>query len=104
MNRNIYALLVGIDEYVSPVSPLHGCVNDITAIKEYLEAPSMVLIPNASLTLPMVVNWLYGTLLLLFGRLASAYTVYGQSNAIVLQSAGLVLERKILDLPCQFTF
>ncbi len=37
MNRNIYALLVGIDEYVSPISPLQGCVNDITAIKEYLE-------------------------------------------------------------------
>jgi hypothetical protein len=37
MNQNIYALLVGIDEYVSPVSPLQGCVNDITAIKEYLE-------------------------------------------------------------------
>jgi Caspase domain len=37
MNRNIYALLVGIDEYPSPVSSLQGCVNDITAIKEYLE-------------------------------------------------------------------
>lgn len=37
MNRNIYALLVGIDEYVSPVTPLKGCVNDITAVKEYLE-------------------------------------------------------------------
>ncbi|BAY44203.1 peptidase C14 caspase catalytic subunit p20 [Scytonema sp. HK-05] len=36
MTRNIYALLVGIDKYVS-VSPLQGCVNDITAIKEYLE-------------------------------------------------------------------
>lgn len=36
MNRNIYALLVGIDEYVSPVPPLKGCVNDITAIAEYL--------------------------------------------------------------------
>jgi hypothetical protein len=36
MNRNIYALLVGIDEYVN-VSPLQGCINDITAIKEYLE-------------------------------------------------------------------
>ncbi|MBD2607411.1 caspase family protein [Scytonema hofmannii FACHB-248] len=36
MNHNIYALLVGIDEYVN-VSPLQGCVNDITAIKEYLE-------------------------------------------------------------------
>lgn len=37
MNRNIYALLVGIDEYISPVPCLRGCVNDITAIKEYLE-------------------------------------------------------------------
>ena len=36
MTRNIYALLVGIDEYVSPVPPLNGCVNDITAVKEYL--------------------------------------------------------------------
>ncbi len=37
MTRNIYALLVGIDEYVSPIPPLNGCVNDITAVKEYLE-------------------------------------------------------------------
>ena len=37
MTCNIYALLVGIDEYVSPVPPLKGCVNDITAVKEYLE-------------------------------------------------------------------
>jgi Caspase domain len=36
MSHNIYALLVGIDEYVN-VSPLQGCVNDIAAIKEYLE-------------------------------------------------------------------
>lgn len=36
MAGNIYALLVGIDEYLN-VFPLHGCVNDITAIKEYLE-------------------------------------------------------------------
>ncbi|RCJ37935.1 hypothetical protein A6770_14215 [Nostoc minutum NIES-26] len=36
MTRNIYALLVGIDEYVSPVPALKGCVNDITAIAEYL--------------------------------------------------------------------
>lgn len=35
MTQNIYALLVGIDEY--PVKPLQGCVNDIIAIKEYLE-------------------------------------------------------------------
>ncbi|MBD2459277.1 caspase family protein [Nostoc sp. FACHB-87] len=37
MTRNIYALLVGIDKYPDPISPLHGCVKDITAMKEYLE-------------------------------------------------------------------
>ncbi len=37
MTRNIYALLVGIDEYVNPIPPLNGCVNDITAVKEYLQ-------------------------------------------------------------------
>jgi hypothetical protein len=37
MTRNIYALLVGIDEYISPVPSLKGCVNDIMAVKEYLE-------------------------------------------------------------------
>ena len=38
--RQIYALLVGIDRYapdsVIQVNPLQGCVNDITAIEEYL--------------------------------------------------------------------
>ncbi|MBW4591663.1 MAG: caspase family protein [Brasilonema angustatum HA4187-MV1] len=37
MTRNIYALLVGIDEYLSPVSALQGCVNDIMAVQEYLQ-------------------------------------------------------------------
>ncbi|MBW4634728.1 MAG: caspase family protein [Iphinoe sp. HA4291-MV1] len=37
MTHNIYALLIGIDKYLSPVPPLNGCVNDIIAIKEYLE-------------------------------------------------------------------
>ncbi|ARV60554.1 caspase [Nostocales cyanobacterium HT-58-2] len=37
MTGNIYALLVGIDEYVSPVPPLQGCVNDIMAVQEYLQ-------------------------------------------------------------------
>ncbi|MBD2212161.1 caspase family protein [Nostoc linckia FACHB-104] len=37
MTRNLYALLVGIDDYISPVRPLKGCVNDIFAIKAYLE-------------------------------------------------------------------
>ena len=33
----IYALLVGIDKYVN-VPPLKGCVNDVIAIQEYLQA------------------------------------------------------------------
>ncbi|MEH2092984.1 caspase family protein [Nostoc sp.] len=37
MTRNLYALLVGIDDYVSPVRPLKGCINDILAVKAYLE-------------------------------------------------------------------
>jgi Caspase domain len=37
MVRNIYALLVGINEYISPISALKGCVNDIESIKLYLE-------------------------------------------------------------------
>jgi len=36
MTRNIYALLVGIDQYPSPISPLKGCVNDITTVEAYL--------------------------------------------------------------------
>jgi pimeloyl-ACP methyl ester carboxylesterase len=37
MTRNIYALLVGIDKYQDPVHSLQGCVNDITAIAQYLK-------------------------------------------------------------------
>ncbi|WP_414622799.1 caspase family protein [Calothrix sp. CCY 0018] len=37
MSQNTYALLVGIDEYRSPSIPsLRGCVNDITAINDFL--------------------------------------------------------------------
>ena len=38
MNRNIYALLVGIDNYLKPVTPLKGCINDVVAIEEYLRS------------------------------------------------------------------
>jgi pimeloyl-ACP methyl ester carboxylesterase len=38
MTRNIYALLVGIDLYIPPVSALQGCVNDIEAIEAYLKS------------------------------------------------------------------
>ncbi len=37
MTRNLYALLIGIDDYPSPVPRLQGCVNDIKAIKDYLQ-------------------------------------------------------------------
>jgi pimeloyl-ACP methyl ester carboxylesterase len=37
MPRKVYALFVGIDEYASPVRPLHGCVNDIQRMKTLLE-------------------------------------------------------------------
>jgi len=36
MKNKIYALLVGIDAYHSPVPALHGCVNDIVAIEKLL--------------------------------------------------------------------
>ena len=36
MARNLYALLVGVDRYKA-VRSLNGCVNDITAIKKFLE-------------------------------------------------------------------
>jgi hypothetical protein len=36
MSRNIYALLVGIDNYPPPVSPLKGSVNDVLAVAGYL--------------------------------------------------------------------
>ncbi|MBL7815544.1 MAG: caspase family protein [Saprospiraceae bacterium] len=36
-NPNLYALIVGIDDYQRPVSKLKGCVPDAQAIKKYLE-------------------------------------------------------------------
>lgn len=36
MNRTVYALLVGIDDYPNPIQPLRGCVNDIMAIEQLL--------------------------------------------------------------------
>jgi hypothetical protein len=37
MSRSVYALTVGINNYKSPtIPPLKGCVNDITAIDEFL--------------------------------------------------------------------
>ncbi|MGZ3318556.1 MAG: caspase family protein, partial [Isosphaeraceae bacterium] len=36
MSRTIYALLVAIDDYPSPIPKLRGCVNDIEAFGSYL--------------------------------------------------------------------
>ncbi len=36
MTNKIYALLVGIDNYPDPNHHLQGCVNDITAVEDYL--------------------------------------------------------------------
>lgn len=36
-HRNIYALLVGINEYPSPISRLNGCVRDVRRVQEYLQ-------------------------------------------------------------------
>lgn len=38
MSRNIYALLVGIDDYAGGVNPLKGCVNDVTRLHDLLAA------------------------------------------------------------------
>ncbi len=35
--RQCYALLVGIDKYLSPVPALDGCVNDMRAMRDYLK-------------------------------------------------------------------
>src|SRR4051812_9699886 len=37
MARTLYATLVGIDLYRPPISPLHGCVNDIEAVAALLQ-------------------------------------------------------------------
>ncbi len=37
MSRNIYALLVGINDYLGGVNGLSGCVNDVKRMQEFLE-------------------------------------------------------------------
>ena len=38
MARTIYALFVGIDDYLGGVNPLKGCVNDVTRVRDLLAA------------------------------------------------------------------
>lgn len=64
MLRNIYALLVGIDKYPSPIHQLDGCVNDINAIEKYLNErierqnyqPHIVKLPNEKATRQAVID------------------------------------------------
>jgi len=42
-DRNIYALLVGIDRYKSPVPALEGCVNDMLEHRNQLMKYSGIL-------------------------------------------------------------
>ena len=64
MTRNIYALLVGIDDYPGSVPKLEGCVNDINAIAEYLNEridrhnyePNIVRLANEEATRQAVIN------------------------------------------------
>jgi Caspase domain len=37
-SRRVFALLVGIDAYLPPISPLWGCRNDVAAVEQYLQA------------------------------------------------------------------
>jgi hypothetical protein len=37
MSRNVYALLVGINDYLGGVNGLSGCVNDVKRMQEFLE-------------------------------------------------------------------
>jgi len=47
-----YALLVGIDDYQSPVRPLNGCVADVNAINSVLSSR----IPNRQLNVQLLLN------------------------------------------------
>ncbi len=44
--KSIYALLVGINDYPSPISKLEGCVHDIQEMKSYLESRIRTDSPN----------------------------------------------------------
>ncbi|HMB74347.1 MAG TPA: caspase family protein, partial [Gammaproteobacteria bacterium] len=37
MSGNIYALLVGINDYAAPVGKLTGCLNDVDQFHDYLK-------------------------------------------------------------------
>src|ERR1700694_4496879 len=37
MTRTIYALLVGINDYLGDVPQLHGCVNDVRRMRDFLQ-------------------------------------------------------------------
>ncbi|MEH2336006.1 caspase family protein [Nostoc sp.] len=61
MAYNIYALLVGIDEYLNPGNTLNGCVSDIEAVKRFLNSrlkyqPHIEKLINEQATRQAVIN------------------------------------------------
>jgi uncharacterized caspase-like protein len=62
--KNLFALLVGIDEYQPPVGRLNGCVNDIEEVDNVLRelardgrfVPSLVTLKNAQATRAAIIE------------------------------------------------
>lgn len=58
----LYGLLVAINDYQPPVTPLGGCVNDIQRVKTYLETsqqdlhPQLLVLENEAATKQAIVN------------------------------------------------
>ena len=40
-DRNLYALLVAINDYAPPITPLRGCVNDLYKVQRYLNSETL---------------------------------------------------------------
>ena len=60
--RNLYALLVAINEYAPPVTPLKGCVDDLYKVERYLNSETLefrvhiLKLINAAATKDNIVN------------------------------------------------
>ena len=46
MTRKIYALLVGINDYLGGVGALRGCVNDVKRMRKFLELRTRMVSSN----------------------------------------------------------
>src|SRR5690606_24356543 len=79
----LYALLVGIDKYELPVTPLNGCVNDVLKVAGYLETENQdfvvktKLLTNRDGTKENIVN-----------RIVELLGKAGQEDTVLLYFAG----------------